>query len=78
MVEIHVEFHIIHEAYTALLRAVSPILRGIALHQLRDTYGTAQMQLDARAYITRGFFTYCPHQPVRVPAYMPSKDNFSR
>ena len=36
-------------------------------------YGTAQMQLDARAYITHGFFTYCPHQPVRVPAYMPVK-----
>ena len=39
-------------------------------------YGTAQMQLDARAYITRGFYTCCPHQPVRVPAYMPVKGYF--
>ena len=37
------------------------------------TYGTAQMQLDARAYITHGFFTCCLRQPVRVPAYMPVK-----
>ena len=36
-------------------------------------YGTAQMQLDARAYITRGFFTCCPCQPVGVPAYIPIK-----
>ena len=40
------------------------------------TYGTAQMQLDACAYITRGFFTCCPHQPVRVPAYMHVKGQF--
>ena len=39
-------------------------------------YGTAQMQLDARAYITRGFYTCCPRQPVRVPAYMPVKGYF--
>ena len=36
-------------------------------------YGTAQMQLDARVYITRGFFIYCLRQPVRVLAYMPIK-----
>ena len=28
------------------------------------------MQLDARTYITRGFFTCCPHQPVRMHAYI--------
>ena len=43
---------------------------------LRNTYGTAQMQLDARAYITRGFYTCCPRQPVRVPAYMLVKGYF--
>ena len=36
----------------------------------QQVYGTAQTQLDAHAYITRGFFTCFPSQPVRVHTYM--------